>query len=62
MPVNGVPVLQNFDIYAAAAGGAKWAQVRQFAATADSTGRLAIRYSSVRDYAKSSGIEVLSGG
>lgn len=59
--INGVPVLQNFDIYAAA-GGAKRALVRQFAATADSTGRITIRYSSVKDYAKSSGIEVISGG
>lgn|GEM_PF-2694296 len=61
MPVNGMPVLQNFDIHAAA-GGAKRALVRQFAASTDSTGRLAIRYSSVKDYATSSGIEVISGG
>jgi len=56
-----MPVLQNFDIHAAA-GGAKRALVRQFAASTDSTGRLAIRYSSVKDYATSSGIEVISGG
>jgi chitodextrinase len=57
--INGSQVLSNFDIFATA--GAKYkAIVEQFTATADANGNLTIQYVSVRDNAKSSGIEILS--
>ena len=55
--INGQQVLSNFDIYASA-GGANKALVEQFTATADANGQLAIQFSTVRDNAKVSGIEV----
>jgi hypothetical protein len=57
--INGSQVLTNFDIFATA-GGAYKAIVEQFTATADANGNLTIQYITVRDNAKSSGIEILS--
>ncbi len=57
MAINGATVLSDFDIYAAA-GGKDKAVVEQFAATADAQGRITIAYTSVKDNAKSSGIEI----
>src|SRR5262249_55926092 len=57
--INGAQVLTNFDIYAAA-GGAFKAITRDFTATANAVGQLVVQYTTVRDNAKSSGIEVLS--
>ena len=56
--INGAAVLSNFDIYAAA-GGKDKAVVEQFTATADAQGRITIAYTTVKDNAKSSGIEIL---
>ena len=56
--INGSPVLSNFDIFAAA-GAKDQAVVKQFTATADSTGQLAIQFSSVTDYAEVNGIEII---
>jgi hypothetical protein len=57
--INGTQVLTNFDILATAGGKFK-AVVEQFTATADSNGNITIQYVSVRNYAKSSGMEILS--
>jgi chitodextrinase len=59
--INGQQVLSNFDIYATA-GGKFIAIVKEFAATASASGQIVIKYSTVVDNAKSSGIEVLSAG
>jgi hypothetical protein len=56
--VNGQQVLTNFDIYAAA-GGANKAIVEQFTATANSSGQITVQFTSVKDNAKLSGLEVL---
>jgi hypothetical protein len=50
--------LSNFDIYAAA-GGANKVEVKSFSATADANGQIAIQFTSVKENAKVSGIEVL---
>ncbi len=55
--INGQQVLSNFDIYAAA-GGADKAIVEQYTATADARGQVAIQFTTVKDNAKVSGIEV----
>jgi hypothetical protein len=56
--INGSPVLTNFDVYAVA--GAKDRAVRrQFAATADATGRITIDFASLVNYATVSGIALL---
>ena len=55
--INGQQVLSNFDIYAAA-GGSNKAIVKPFTATADSNGALTIQFTTVKDNAKVSGIEV----
>ena len=55
--INGTQVLSNFDIFGAA--GANTAVVRDFATTASSQGQIVVTYTSVKDSAKSSGIEVL---
>ncbi|MBV8808938.1 MAG: family 16 glycosylhydrolase [Acidobacteriaceae bacterium] len=55
--INGTSVLSNFDIIAAA-GGANKAIVEQFTATADSSGQITIQFTTVKDDAKISGIEV----
>ncbi len=59
--VNGSQVLGNFDVFAAA-GGANLALVRDFATSASSSGQVTVQYVSVKDNAKSSAIELLSGG
>jgi alpha-L-fucosidase 2 len=56
--INGQQVLTNFDIYATA-GAANKAIVEQYTATADANGQIAIQFSTVKDNAKVSGIEVL---
>jgi glucosylceramidase len=55
--INGSQVLTNFDIFAAA-GGENIALVKSFTATADSNGTLTIQFTTVKDNAKVSGIEV----
>jgi len=59
--INGTTVLPGFDIFAAA-GGANRAIVREFAPTANTGGQLAITFTTLKDNAKSSGIEILPGG
>jgi hypothetical protein len=56
--VNGGSALSNFDIFAAA-GGANIAVVRDITAAADSSGKLTITFTTVRDNAKVSAIEIL---
>jgi fibronectin type 3 domain-containing protein len=58
--INGTQVLTNFDIFATAGGEYK-AIVERFTAVADSAGHIIITYTSVRDFAKSSGIEIIAG-
>lgn len=58
--INGQQVLSNFDIYTAA-GGADKAVVEQFTTTADTSGQITIQFTSVKDNAKVSGIEVIAG-
>ena len=50
-------MLSNFDIVKAA-GGASKAVAETFAATADSSGRITIAFTTVTDNAKVSGIEI----
>jgi hypothetical protein len=57
--INGSQVLTSFDIYATA-GGKNKAVVEQFSAVADASGNITIQYISVKDNAKSSGIEILT--
>jgi hypothetical protein len=59
--INGQQVLANFDVFAAA-GGKFIAIVREFTVTAPANGQIAIVYSTLKDNAKSSGIEILSAG
>jgi hypothetical protein len=56
--INGSTVLSNFDIYAAA-GGADKAIVESFTAVAGAQGQITISYTTVKDNAKSSGIEII---
>lgn len=56
--INGTTVLSNFDIIAAA-GAADQAIVEQFTVVANSSGQIAIQFTSVKDNAKLSGLEVL---
>jgi hypothetical protein len=56
--INGTTVLSSFDIFAAA-GGANKAIVKEFTVAADSNGKIAIAFATVRDNAKISGIEIL---
>ena len=58
--INGSQVLTNFDIFAAA-GGADIAVVKQFNATASSTGTINIQFTTVMDNAQVNGIEILGG-
>jgi len=58
--INGAQVLTNFDIFAAAGGNFK-ALVRDFTAAANGSGQIVLQYSTIRDNAKSSGLEILSG-
>jgi endoglucanase Acf2 len=57
--INGQQVLTNFDIVAAT-GAADKAVVEQFTATADSTGKITIQFTTVKDNAQVNGIEILS--
>jgi hypothetical protein len=59
--INGTQVLTNFDIIGSA-GAANKAIVEQFAANANSSGQFVIQYVTVKDNAKSSGIEIISNG
>ena len=56
--INGDQVLTNFDVFAAA-GGKNRAIIKQFNATADSRGTITIVFSSLKDNAKVSGIEIM---
>jgi len=59
--INGTPVLNNFDIFAAA-GGADIALVKSYPATADASGNITVAFTNgAADNAKISGIEVLAG-
>jgi uncharacterized repeat protein (TIGR02543 family) len=56
--INGGTVLSNFDIYAET--GARYkAIVKEFSATADAQGRIAIKYATVTDNAAANGIEII---
>jgi beta-glucanase (GH16 family) len=57
--INGKQVLTNFDIIAAA-GAANKAVVEQFTAAANSSGQIVVQFTTVKDNAKVSGIEIQS--
>ena len=57
--INGTTVLSNFDIYATAGTNYK-AVVREFAATANTSGQIVINLTSVTDNATIEGIEILT--
>jgi fibronectin type 3 domain-containing protein len=59
--INGQQVLTNFDIFATA-GGKDIAIIKPFTATANSSGQIVITFTSVKDNAKVSGIEILTTG
>ena len=59
--INGVKVLSNFDIYAAA-GGQNKAVILEIPATADVNGRITIQFVNVVDNASICAIEILQGG
>jgi predicted DNA-binding WGR domain protein len=56
--INGQQVLTNFDIVGTA-GAANKAVVEQFTATADSTGKITLQFTTVKDNAQVNGIEIL---
>ena len=56
--VNSTTVLSNFDIFAAA-GGANKAVVKTFPVTADSSGKVTIVFTAVKDNASLNGLELL---
>ena len=56
--INGKQVLTNYDIIAAA-GAADKANIQEFMTTPTSTNTIVIKYTTVTDNAKSSGIEIL---
>jgi len=56
--INDIPVLTNFDIYAAA-GGRNRAVVEQLAQPADGSGAMTITVTQVRDYAQLNGLELI---
>ena len=56
--INGAQVLSNFDVFAVA-GGENIANVQQFSATANSSSQIVVTYSTIKDNAKSSGIEIV---
>ncbi len=58
--VNGSLVLRNFDVFAAT-GGRNRAVVEQFPVTASGTGRITVTFTTLRDNAKVSGIEIVPG-
>src|SRR5208282_5201774 len=55
--INGDPALMNFDIFATA-GGKDIAISRQFECLSDSSGQIVIQFTTLRDNAKVSGIQV----
>jgi hypothetical protein len=56
--INGTTVLSNYDIYAET--GARYkAVVKQYTASANSSGQIAIQFTNVTDNAKISGIEII---
>ena len=57
--INGKQVLTNFDILATARAEYK-AVVEQFTIAADSTGKITIQFTTVKDNAQGNGIEILS--
>jgi hypothetical protein len=57
--LNGTRVLASFDVVAAA-GAAYRATVREFTVAASASGQIVVQYTTVKDNAKSSGIELLS--
>ncbi len=58
--VNGSPVLTDFDVFAVA-GGRNKAAVESLPVTADASGRVVIQFTTLRDNAKVSGIEIVPG-
>ena len=56
--INGTQVLSNFDIIAAA-GAPNRANIQQFFATPDNSGQVTIQYTTLKDNALSSGIEMI---
>jgi hypothetical protein len=56
--INGQQVLTNFDILATA-GAANKAVVEQFTTTADSTGKVTLQFTTVKDNAQVNGIEIV---
>ncbi len=58
--VNGSQVLTDFDVFAAAGGKYK-AVVESLPVTADVNGKITVTFSTLRDNAKVSGIEVIGG-
>ncbi len=58
--INGNQILTKFDIFATA-GGAAIAVVKQFNATASTTGTISIQFTTVVNNAQVNGIEVLGG-
>jgi mannose/cellobiose epimerase-like protein (N-acyl-D-glucosamine 2-epimerase family) len=57
--INGTTVLSNFDVYAAT--GARYkAVVKEYAATANGSGRIVIKFTTVTDNATIEGIEVVN--
>jgi len=59
--INGVKVLNNFDIYAAAGAQGK-AVIKEINTTADVNGKITIQFVNVVDNASISAIEILQGG
>ena len=58
--INGTQVLSNFDIFATA-GGQNIAIAEQFGTTANSSGQVVIQFTTIKDNAKVSGIEITAG-
>ena len=56
--INGTSVLSNFDIYATA-GAAYKAVLKEFTATASSSGQIVIALTNVTDNATIEGIEII---
>ncbi len=56
--LNGTQVLTNFDIFAAT-GGMYRALVEEYTTTAGSNGQITVQYTTLRDQATSSGVEVI---
>jgi uncharacterized repeat protein (TIGR02543 family) len=56
--INGTAVLSNFDIYATAGGNYR-AVLREFTATANSSGQIAVQFTTVTDNATIEGIEII---